>query len=144
MRISAIRTSQFNKTIFLASLTASDLLKKFKIDFFNARTERGYQRIVVPSRIKNAEDYLISGDGVFPQSVLLNSRKKIKFLKKGTTSGIDFGYLTFTSNLWVLDGQHRILAIKQAISNADEPRRSEINNMMIPVSIMQVDKPSEM
>jgi len=143
MRIPAIRTIQFDNTIFLASITASDLLKKFKIDYFDAKTKRGYQRQLSPVRIKNVSQYLIYTNGIFPQSVLLNSRKKMKFLKKGTINGTDFGYLTFTSTLWLLDGQHRIHGIINAISNADEPIRSKISSMMIPVSIMQVNKTHE-
>jgi DGQHR domain-containing protein len=75
--------------------------------------------------------------GTFPTSVLVNVRTPIKFVaKESIADGIDYGELSFDENepLWIVDGQHRLEALKRAMAS-----KPEFAEYPLPVSILNLE-----
>ncbi|HIE14071.1 TPA: DGQHR domain-containing protein [Candidatus Bathyarchaeota archaeon] len=80
--------------------------------------------------------YLLEEAGVFPTSVLLNIREKLDFEEKAQVAeNIGYGVLKIPDNaiLWIIDGQHRIEALKRA-----EAEKPEFKEYPVPVSILSL------
>ena len=125
---------------FLGALPTSWVTKHADIDRWGKDNRDGYQRPAEQSRIKlekgSAVRYLLEEIGTFPTSVLLNIREPLilnmeselfKNIKKGKIKIPD------ESTLWIIDGQHRIEALKMALVT-----RPELSDYPIPVSILNL------
>lgn len=88
------------------------------ITFVNHRDLRdpnaapSYQRLIHRQRLRDIASFL-KGGGFFPNSVILNFKRKIRFdiLKPEDNSGIAAGELTLPNtykSAWIIDGQHRL------------------------------------
>jgi len=140
MKINVLKFGQHGLEIYLGVIPASHLLHVYKIDRWTVKHRTGYQRKLQESRINNAAKYIKSIEGTFPQSILLNLRKpkKIIFRKKLEQDGMNVGTISFRGMLSVVDGQHRLLAIKRASEDMEE-----MKNMILPVSILNVPRETE-
>lgn len=115
--------------------------ERAKIDRVSRQNKEGYQRPPAESRLKPGKGsvvkYLLEESGVFPTSVLLNIRDdSIKFeAEQRISDNIEFGKINFKDDvtLWIIDGQHRIEALKRASSE-----RREFEQYPLPVSIMNL------
>ena len=93
----------------------------FTIPHLDPRTGRGYQRLPQESRVNELANDLRKGRVDIPTSVLLNirNREARKALRDGTLD------LTFSQGnlpdpkFYVVDGQHRILALQKLIEDFD-------------------------
>ena len=136
-------------TIYLTAMKLRDLAprQKSRIDRWTKDNREGYQRPTKQSRFGSGKGsivrYLLDEIGAFPTSVLLNVRGSVNFTVKDKISeGIEFGELTIPDDetLWIIDGQHRLEALKRATDN-----KPELAEYPLPVSILNLsDKFSEM
>jgi DNA sulfur modification protein DndB len=136
IKIEAYRIKQKGKDIYLSSIKAGDLIKIYDTDRWSKTRVEGYQRALARSRVSMAARYLREEDGLFPTSVLLNVRGVLRFEPIENLDGVERGILTVPEEsmpLWVVDGQHRIEALRLAI-----PESPEFNDYMIPVSIFNL------
>lgn len=132
MQIRAIRAKQQTTQLYVGVLPAGRLVPVTEVDVRTPDNETGYQRELVKRRISEVKHYLQEADGVFPSSVLLSFRSdEFKFVQDEKNydaeddSG-ELGILTLDpakSRLYVIDGQHRIAALRAAM--ADDPKRFE-------------------
>ncbi len=107
--------------IFVTILRAGDLVHMCKIDRRTPSNIGGYQRLPSERRLSmirgSAVRYLVRELGYFPTSILLNVRGEITFTEIKTQSWYSYGLLdTQSDEFWVIDGQHRIEALKRAIA----------------------------
>lgn len=141
----AAKIKQGKLTIYSTSLFVSDLMENnfFQIDRLDAsaNSEKGYQRVLDERRKKKFADYLVNawneGDAFLPTSVFLATDKNIDYDEKTHTISFD------TDNIGsfnVVDGQHRIAGLIEAVSKVPELR-----DFQIPVNIaINLDEISQM
>jgi len=127
--------------IYLTALPLSFLANRAEIDRWSKENKEGYQRPPSEGRLRPKKGsvvrYLLEELGVFPTSVLLNVREEtLTFTpEKSLAQNIEYGTLKIDdkSKLWIIDGQHRIEALKRA--TADKP---EFNDYPLPVSLTNI------
>ena len=149
MEVPAFRIRQWGygkgareRSIYLTALPVKFLALRADIDRWTKTNREGYQRPPLESRLRptgraSIIRYLLKEAGILPTSVLLNIRCKLKFREEGKiTDEISFGKLIIPDNekLWIVDGQHRLEALKRATS-----LRPEFAEYPVPVTIMDLD-----
>lgn len=152
VRIDAFRIKQWGygkgasaAYIYVTALPVSFLVQndRAKIDRWSKDNRDGYQRPPQESRLKprrgSVVRYLLEEGGIFPTSVLLNIRdKQLQFTaEKKISANIEQGVLHIDDNvtLWIIDGQHRIEALKRASSE-----HPELEDYPLPVCIMNLNE----
>lgn len=114
-RVPAVRCKIGGKIAYVFSAHADDIIRVSFVNHRDLRDPRGtpsYQRLVNPYRLKKISEFLVGG-GYFPNTILLNFRKKPRFdlSQPSDDKDIQFGHLylpdTYKS-CWVVDGQHRL------------------------------------
>lgn len=134
MKIHAIEISQNRVKLYLSAIPAKMLVdeNKVKVDYYSASSDSGYQRKPSPSRCKDFARYIKNAKGLSPNSVLINIRGEIGNFEPITSS---FGILELPekaeSELWIVDGQHRIEGLRDLIK--EDPSYSDFP---IPVVLM--------
>jgi DGQHR domain-containing protein len=154
MELSAFKIVQWGygkgaapQALYITTLPLKHLSNKADIDRWSKTNREGYQRSPEESRLKPGKGsvvrYLLKEMGIFPTSVLLNVRGNLSFKEESKiTEKISVGKLTISEDekLWIIDGQHRIEALKRAAS-----QKPELENYPVPVSLMNLkDKFEEM
>ncbi len=100
----------------------------FRIPYFDPRTKRGYQRPPQDARVNELANDLLKGRVDLPTAVMLNIRNRnaAKFLRDGV---LDLGFLSGPPkeerSFYVVDGQHRVLALQKLITEHDAERWSQ-------------------
>jgi len=118
------------KVLYTFSLPAGILAEKALIYKRTPDRRDGYQRELSEARLgkgkRGIAGYLLNQMGIFPTSVLVNIRKeegKVKFERKyAIDENAEVGDLTIPDDLtwYVVDGQHRIEGLKEAMREKDE------------------------
>ncbi len=132
--------------IYITSMTLKDL-EKATIDRWTRGNKRGYQRLPSEARFGTGRGsivrYLLNELGSFPTSILVNIRGKVDYQPiRKINSAIELGEIDIASTETpiIIDGQHRLEALKRAAI-----KQPEIRNYPLPVSIMNLaDKFEEM
>jgi DGQHR domain-containing protein len=125
--------------IYVTTMTLNEL-EKATIDRWTRRNKRGYQRPPRESRFGSGRGsivrYLLNELGAFPTSILINIRGEMAFRPTKTINPhIELGEIEFsdTEKPIVIDGQHRLEALKRA-----SMKKPEIRDYPLPVSIMNL------
>jgi DGQHR domain-containing protein len=122
--------------IYVSTMRAIDIVTRSSLDRWMPGNPLGYQRVLNEKRLGDnrggALRYLLREIGCFPTSILLNVRGKASFTSEGeegwsTKGKLDLGEET----LWVIDGQHRVEALRRAIA-----RNADFEDYPVIVSIM--------
>jgi len=99
-------------------MKTADLLNCYKIDRWSEDHPSGYQRALVPVRVRKAATYLLKEEGVFPTSILVNVRGKVEFKpKRNIDNFAEIGELTISEEslpFSIVDGQHRLEGLTRA------------------------------
>jgi DGQHR domain-containing protein len=136
MKIQVIRATQAGTDIYVGVLPAGSLVPRTEVDVRSPANEQGYQRELAARRITEVKYYLESSDGVFPSSVLLSYRSDGATFAPTTNDGVsELGDLVFDKQdpkFYVIDGQHRIEALRRAID--DDPDR--FNDYPVPFTML--------
>jgi DGQHR domain-containing protein len=123
--------------MYVTTMKAGDLLASYKIDRWGTDNPKGYQRTLVPIRVRKAVNYLLKEEGVFPTSVLVNIRGKIEFRpKKSIDSFAEFGELVLSPEslpFSIVDGQHRLEGLKEA--REEDPK---LDDYPVPVTVVNL------
>lgn len=127
----AAKIKQGDLTIFTTSLYVKDLLEKdfYRIDRLDPtlNNPEGYQRLLDKNRTKRFAEYLIrawkDGDAYLPTSIFLATEKKIKYNKEKNTIVFDTSEIGAFN---VVDGQHRIAGLIQAVEEMPDLREFQI------------------
>jgi DGQHR domain-containing protein len=133
-------------SIYLTALPAKMILDNGEVDTWRPDNPEGYQRPLVSTRLRDVAHYVTDEEGVLPTSVLICVRDadSVRFEVEGPINGAgDWGNLIFSegAKLWVIDGQHRLYGIKQAL----EAGATALEDYPIPVSIFAgIDRFQEM
>jgi DGQHR domain-containing protein len=127
-KVFALRTKVGPHKVFTFFALPSTILP---VAFVNHRDLRDpnaaptYQRLIHRPRLKDIATFLQSG-GFFPNSVILNFKKRIRFeiLKPEDESGVTPGELTLPDtykSAWIIDGQHRLYGYTELGEDDAEP-----------------------
>ncbi len=142
MKIDAFKLSQTGNRgvadIFVTVMRAGDLVYRCKIDRRTPSNTSGYQRLPSERRLSmirgSAVRYLVRELGYFPTSILLNVRGDVSFTENKDQNWFSYGMLdTQSDEFWVIDGQHRIEALKRAIA-----RNRDFENYPVITSILRL------
>jgi len=124
MQLEAFKVSQRGGLegveIYVAVFRAIDLIERSAIDRWTVKNPGGYQRAPSERRLSFTRGslvrYLVKELGCFPTSVLVNIRGDVGFQMVSDSGWLSYGTLDTGGNrLWVIDGQHRLEALKRAI-----------------------------
>jgi DGQHR domain-containing protein len=140
MELDAFKITQRGGTghfdIYVSTMKAIDIVTRSALDRWEPRNPLGYQRMLNEKRISDKRGgvlgYLLREIGCFPTSILLNVRGEAHFTPDGeerwsTRGRLDIGEET----LWVIDGQHRVEALRRAIA-----RNADFEDYPVIVSVM--------
>jgi len=124
--------------LYVTVLKAGDLVYRCKIDRRTPDNLTGYQRLPSERRLSmmrgSAVRYLMKELGYFPTSLLLNVRGDVTFIEDKKQDGFRYGVLDVPGEeFWVIDGQHRIEALKRAIA-----RNRDFEEYPVIVSILRL------
>ena len=142
MRINAFKLTQSGNRgvadIYITVLRAGDLVHNCKIDRRTPSNTGGYQRLPSERRLSmirgSAVRYLVRELGYFPTSILLNVRGDLEFIEDKSLGYFSLGLLdTHGDEFWVIDGQHRIEALKRAIA-----RNRDFENYPVIASVLRL------
>jgi DGQHR domain-containing protein len=127
--------------VYVTTMTLKEL-EKVKLDRWTRVNKSGYQRSTIESRFGSGRGsivrYLMNELGAFPTSVLINIRSDVEFHSKTKIGeNIEIGELIFPDDEQpiIIDGQHRIEALKRA-----HIKKPELANYPLPVSIMNLNE----
>jgi DGQHR domain-containing protein len=137
MQIKALKTIQKGTTLYVGVFTARQLVKISTVYRWAPSSDSAYQRPQLTRRYGEIARYLREEEGVLPTSVLLSARPgtSLKFEPdNGQVEGATAGTLNLDdrSKLWVVDGQHRIGGLAQAIAGG-----GPFVNYPVPVTIIE-------
>jgi DGQHR domain-containing protein len=126
--------------IYVTTMTALDLIERCAIDRWTIDNTKGYQRVPEEGRFSEGRGsivrYLMKEIGCFPTSVLLNVRGDMEFEENDDLGWCSLGDLDIgEERLWLIDGQHRIEALKRAVE-----RNADFEQYPVVVSILQLPK----
>ena len=113
---SPVKTTSF----YVTSIPAIELIERCDIDRWTPENTGGYQRLPKDSRFKSRPGsivrYLRKDLGCFPTAILINVRGDLEYHVEKDLGWFNLGRLEIGDDekLWLLDGQHRIEALKQA------------------------------
>jgi DGQHR domain-containing protein len=127
---------------FIGYISAKDLVNHYKIPYSSetgklVKGDTGYQRPPGMARIGSFAKKIVNSKVDFPTVVLLNVRDN-KLLNH--VKGNSLSYMPEIHNkLYVMDGQHRVLALKTAMKKAmdddDQKTLDMINEIQIPFGL---------
>ena len=141
MEFDAFRVSQRGGwesfEIYVSVLMAQEVIDRCAIDRWTPQNQGGYQRFPVASQLKegrgSAVRYLMREMGCFPTSILVNIRGETRFTKQMDLGACSIGRLDIgEERFWLIDGQHRIEALKRAIE-----RNSDFETYPVILSILR-------
>jgi len=123
--------------IYVSVLMAQEVIDRCAIDRWTPQNQGGYQRFPVASQLKegrgSAVRYLMREMGCFPTSILVNIRGEAKFREEASLGWCSVGRLDVgEERFWLIDGQHRIEALKRAIE-----RNSDFERYPVILSILR-------
>ncbi len=121
-------TLRHNHPEVMGVITARELVERSYIPYHNRISNEGYQHPTAPAALIHLIQDLEAGRVDLPRPVLLNAREGA-ILTRGRGGR---GQLTLPENLYVIDGQTRIEALKRLIES--DPARWE--NVGIPFAII--------
>jgi DGQHR domain-containing protein len=116
IKVPFIRAQQLasisNKSCVVGSLLANDLIIRAKIPYWNSATKTGYQRAANQSRVNDLKVSLSSKRVDIPTAILVNIRDISQNNIENTSALSGFIHLT-NESIYIVDGQHRYLAVKE-------------------------------
>ncbi|MFB0543742.1 MAG: DGQHR domain-containing protein [Candidatus Bathyarchaeia archaeon] len=144
MRLKAFAVRQWggrgNTTdLYVTTIRVGDLIARCSIDRWTRENPRGYQRMPDERRLTGRRGtpvrYIMRELGCFPTSILVNVRGELRFEVEADLGWCRLGDLIIgdRETLWLIDGQHRVEALKRAIS-----RNEEFEDYPLIVSILRL------
>ena len=134
------QSATFKTTDFyVVSIPSIELIERCAIDRWTPENTQGYQRLPQKNRSKTKPGtivrYLTKDLGCFPTSILINVRGNLTYHVEQDLSWSSIGQLEIEDNekLWLLDGQHRVEALRLA-----KEGNIEFENYSFVVSILQL------
>ncbi len=146
LRVPAIRFRQGDKVLYIANMTAGDLLKVMKLDVWDPELDidtldqlkkQGYQRAPVKSHYSKVARYILRDKrALLPTAILLSSRGELTFdeADRGGADGIGMLRLAEDEELFVVDGQHRLEGFRYVYLHHGA---KEALSTMLPVVIIE-------
>lgn len=143
LTIYARKVQQGDVTFYETAIPAGDLTDTdyYKVDVWNQNTNEGYQREQNPYHVRKIARYLEKGDehsNILPANIVVNFRLPL------SVTELDNGLVKLTiANYpaYIIDGQHRIWAVKKAIEEGHELEDYEfgvtITNLSIEEEMVQ-------
>lgn len=121
----ALRGKIISGTFYSFLIPAKDLINYAYIHHRELRdiskASQAYQRMLQTKKLKAIKKYIDEIEGSFPNTIILNFTKQIRWKKGKTTSrDIEMGLITlppYFGSAWVIDGQHRLYGAAMADNN---------------------------
>jgi len=125
MKIKGYSVKQGKDTLYVGVMKTKDLVDRGRVDTFSTGNEEGYQRSLSMARARAFGRFVLRNSSS-PLSILLNIREgNVKESSEGTLE------LPDETQMWVVDGQHRVAGLKFATEQ--DPAVGEVD---FPVVIM--------
>jgi DGQHR domain-containing protein len=154
IKIPVVRFTQAKVTFYVGNIKASELCAIGVIDSWDSDKgwnidKQGYQRESYPQHYKAIAVFLRNNPtALLPSSILLSARRgelgELKFDVTNEAADHAFGYLEIPKgrNLYLVDGQHRMLGLRHAINEFKEKR---LEDFLLPVVVLyDADKIEEL
>src|SRR5437867_7273787 len=114
VQVPALKLIQKGVDLYLTRLRIDDISKLYQVDRFDIEENvGGYQRSLDDARARQVKKYVQEErPGTLPAALVMNCRDPKGLLFKEIRDGV--GKLSIKSNLWLVDGQHRIAGLELA------------------------------
>lgn len=119
-----LRSKIGNRIFYSFLISAKELLKYAYIHHRKLtsmeRVSKAYQRMLRASRLKQISKFIDFEGGYFPNSIIVNFKKPLKWNKKEAMDDVAVGLVTlpeYYGCAWIIDGQHRLYGV--AFANKD-------------------------
>lgn len=134
MKLEAMEVEQHGKKFYLTQIKAKDLVdaEKIQVDYWRKNNKEGYQRIATPSRARAFSSFIKNAKSVSPVSILLSVRGNVSYKAE---AGESFGTVTIPTQtqLWVVDGQHRIEGLRILLEQEPAYQDFEVPTIIFPL-----------
>lgn len=141
MKLTARVVTQDNQHFYETAIPATELIDSelFRPDRWNPVSNEGYQREISPEHARRIQQFLKGDNGtnVLPTNVIINSRKPFRIENRGDGL-VEIEIKDFP--LYVIDGQHRISGIRQAV----EAGTADLEHYELGVTLTQFSLRDEM
>jgi DGQHR domain-containing protein len=134
-------------SLYVSAVPLKALLPHTRADTYRTENKGGYQRPVMPSRLRQLSTYMRTEEGMLPTSILLcirqPQRAQFQSAEIDGTEG-ELGMLTVDADvpLWVVDGQHRLFGLQRALI---KDKVDWLADYLMPVTIVEgIDAYEEM
>ena len=130
-----VKTTEF----YVTSIPAIELIERCAIDRWTPGSTRGYQRLPQENRFRQKPGsivrYLTKDLGCFPTAILVNVRGNMTYHMEQDLGWSSIGRLEIDDGekLWLLDGQHRVEALRRA-----KETNIKFENYPVVVSILRL------
>jgi DGQHR domain-containing protein len=128
-------------SFYVTIIPAIELVERHDLDRWTPQHTRGYQRLPREDRFGSKRGsisrYLDREMGCFPTTILVNIRGNITYHEDQDLGLFSMGRLEIdgSEKLWILDGQHRVEALRRAMID-----NKEFEDYPVMVSILQLSK----
>lgn len=148
----ALRSKIGNRIFYSFLISAKELLKYAYIHHRKltsiVEVSKAYQRMLKSKRLKQISNFIDVKEGYFPNSIIVNFTKPIKWNKKEALYNAAVGIITlpeYYGCAWIIDGQHRLYGAAHAKEDIVVPvlafkGMSEIEQANLFVEINQEQK----
>lgn len=111
MKLKVIEFVQNGVKLYTGVAKVGNILPKLAYSIWDSKENPdGYQRNVTRSRALDFGSYVTTGNGISPDSIVINIRDKIHY-KEG------FLNIPDGAKLWVVDGQHRLRGMQELVKD---------------------------
>ncbi len=112
-----------------------------------------YQRMLRDAKLRKIAKFVDTG-GFFPNSIIVNFSKSLRFEQKASLDGISMGTLHlpgFFGSAWIIDGQHRLYGVARAEKDVMVPvlafeniGQIEQTNLFVDINEQQTSVPKNL
>lgn len=124
----AIKAKIAGKVFYTFLISAKDLLKYAYVHHRDltgiAETSLAYQRMLKKAKLNEIRSFVDKEGGYFPNSIIVNFSKEVRWEKKNKYDDIEVGTLIlpeYFGSAWIVDGQHRLYGVAKAESDVVVP-----------------------
>lgn len=116
--------------MYSITLTVDELIEQTEVEYYDSKTNKGYQRPLIPSHYRKIAKYLQSSDPILPTAILT---------AVNPTQITEGRQIIINGKLRVVDGQHRIQGIKH-LKDTDMKAFQKIKDFLFPVLMMVISE----
>jgi len=154
----ALRSKIAGRVFYSFLISAKELLRYAYVHHRHLTTiveaSQAYQRMLRSSKLKEIARFIDVEEGYFPNSIIVNFSKHLKWNKRKAIEDVAVGTVTlpeYYGCAWVVDGQHRLYGVASAEKDLVVPvlafedmEQKEQANLFVDINLKQKKVPADL